>query len=71
MYAMSSPRAVIKIKERVKVTALLNIGADVNVMTAKIADAVNLLILEIIPLKIETFTGHNAQLLGICREINI
>jgi hypothetical protein len=60
MYAMSSPRAVIKIKEKVKVVTLLNTRANVNVMTAKIADAINLPILEIIPIEAETFTGYNA-----------
>jgi hypothetical protein len=68
---MSSPRAVIKIEKKIKVTALLNIGADVNVMIAEIADITNLPILEIIPIKVEIFTGYNAQLIGICREINI
>jgi hypothetical protein len=71
MYAISSPRAVIKIERRIKVVALLNIGADVNIMIAKIADAVNLFILEIIPIEVETFTGYNAQLVGICREVNV
>jgi hypothetical protein len=71
MYTISSPRAVIKIERKVKITTLLNIRADVNVMTAKIADITNLSILEIIPIKAETFTGHNAQLIGIYREINI
>jgi hypothetical protein len=71
MYAMSSPRAVIEMKERVKITALLNTGADINVITAKVADATNLPILEITPIEAETFTGHNAQLIRICREINI
>jgi hypothetical protein len=46
-------------EERVKVTALLNIGADINIMIVKIADAANLPILEITPIKIEIFTGHN------------
>jgi hypothetical protein len=39
--------------------ALLDIGADINIMTVKIADAVNLPILEIISLEAETFTGYN------------
>jgi hypothetical protein len=56
---MFSPRAVIEIKRRVKVAALLDIGADINVITVKVADAVNLLILEIIPLEAEIFTGYN------------
>jgi hypothetical protein len=60
MYAMSSPRAVIKVKERVKVAILLDIGADVNIMIVKIADAANLFIFEIIPIEIKIFTGHNA-----------
>jgi hypothetical protein len=68
---MSSPRAVIKIKKKVKMTVLLNIEADINIIIAKIADAVNLPILEIIPLEVKTFTGYNAQLLKIYREINI
>jgi hypothetical protein len=59
IYAMSSPRAVIKVKKKVKVTALLNTKADVNVITAKVADVTNLLILEITPIKAETFTGYN------------
>jgi hypothetical protein len=60
MYAVSSPRAVIKMKRRVKVTVLLNIGANINIMTVKIADVANLLILEIIPMETEIFTGYNA-----------
>jgi hypothetical protein len=60
IYAVFSPRAVIKIEEKVKVAALLNIRADVNVMIVKVADAINLFILEIIPMKAEIFTGYNA-----------
>jgi hypothetical protein len=71
IYAIFSPRAVIKIERKVKVTVLLDIGADINVITAKIADIVNLSVLEIISLEVETFTGYNAQLLGIYREINV
>jgi hypothetical protein len=71
IYAVSSPRAIIKVEKRVKVAVLLNTEADINVMTTKIADATNLPILEITPIKIETFTGHNAQLVGIYREINV
>jgi hypothetical protein len=71
IYAMFSPRAVIEMEKKIKVAALLDIKADVNVMTVKVADAVNLFILEIIPIKVEIFTGHNAQLIRICREINI
>jgi hypothetical protein len=59
MYVIFSPRAVIEIKERVKMIALLDIKADINVMTVEVADIINLPILEIIPLKIETFTGYN------------
>jgi predicted aspartyl protease len=71
MYAVSSPRAVVEVEGRVKVAALLDTGADVNVMTAEVADAANLPVLEITPLEAETFTGHNAQLLGICREVDV
>jgi hypothetical protein len=57
---MSSPRAVIKVKGKLKVIALLNIKTDINIITAKVADVINLPILEIIPLEVKTFTGHNA-----------
>jgi hypothetical protein len=60
IYTISSPRAVIKVKKRIKVTVLLDIKADVNVITIKVADVTNLPVFEIIPIKIETFTGHNA-----------
>jgi uncharacterized protein YuzE len=60
MYAMSSPRAVIKIERKVKITTLLDIRANVNIITIEIADAANLFILEITPIETETFTGHNA-----------
>jgi hypothetical protein len=56
---MSSPRAVIEIKKKVKVIALLDIGADINVITVEIADAADLLILEIIPIKVKIFTDYN------------
>jgi hypothetical protein len=71
MYAVSSPRAVIKIEEKVKMTALLNTKADINVIITEVADTANLFILEIIPIKAKTFTGYNAQLIGIYREIDI
>ena len=71
IYAVSSPRAVVEMEGRVKMAALLDIEANINVMTAEIADAVNLFILEIIPIKVEIFTGHNIQLIRICREIDI
>jgi len=71
MYIVFSPRAVIKVERKVKMITLLDTKADVNVITVKIADAANLPILKIIPLKVETFTGYNAQLLGIYRKINI
>jgi predicted aspartyl protease len=71
MYAVSSPRAVVEVEGRVKVAALLDTGADVNVMTVEVADAANLPVLEITPLEAETFTGHNAQLLGICRKVDV
>jgi hypothetical protein len=56
---VSSPRAVVKVKEKVKVAVLLNIETDVNVITTEIADAVNLLVLEIISMEVEIFTDHN------------
>jgi hypothetical protein len=59
IYTVSSPRAVIKVKKKVKVAALLNTEADINVITAKIADTANLPILEIISMETKTFTGHN------------
>jgi hypothetical protein len=68
---MSSPRAVIKVKRRIKVATLLDTEVDINVIITKIADAVNLPILEITPLEAETFTGYNTQLLRIYRKVNI
>jgi hypothetical protein len=59
IYAISSPRAVIKVERKVKMAALLNTKADINVMTVKVADVINLSILEIIPMEAKIFTGHN------------
>jgi hypothetical protein len=59
IYAISSPRAVIEMERKIKIAILLNIETDVNVITVKVADAINLFILEIIPMEAETFTGHN------------
>jgi hypothetical protein len=60
MYAMSLPRAVIKVEGRIKVIALLNTKADINVIIVEVADAVNLSILEIISIEVKIFTGYNA-----------
>jgi hypothetical protein len=38
---------------------LLDTEANINIITAKIVAAINLPILEIISLEVETFTGHN------------
>jgi hypothetical protein len=59
MYAVFSPRAVVEVKERIKVAALLDIGADVNVITVKVVNAANLSVLEITPMEVKTFTGYN------------
>jgi len=59
MYAVFSPRAVVKVERRVKVAALLNIGADINIMTVEVADVTNLFVLEIISMEAEIFTGYN------------
>jgi hypothetical protein len=71
MYAISSPRAVIEIKGKIKMTALLDTEADINVMIVEVADAINLPILEITLMEIEIFTGYNTQLVRICLEVNI
>jgi hypothetical protein len=60
IYIISSPRAVMKVKGKVKVAVLLNIKADVNIITAEIADVINLFILEITPMEVKIFTGYNA-----------
>jgi hypothetical protein len=59
IYVIFSPRAVIEIKKRIKVAALLDIRTDINIMTIEIADVINLPIFEIISLEAETFTGYN------------
>jgi hypothetical protein len=71
IYIMFSPQAVIKIERKIKIVVLLNTRADINVIIAEVADAINLFILEITSLKVEIFTGHNAQLLKIYREIDV
>jgi hypothetical protein len=60
-----------KVEGKMKITILLDIRADINIITAKVADAVNLSIFEIIPIETEIFTGYNAQLIKIYREVNV
>jgi hypothetical protein len=59
MYIVFSPRAVIKIEGKIKMVTLLDTGANINVIIIEVADIANLFVFEIIPLKVEIFTGYN------------
>jgi hypothetical protein len=60
IYAISSPRAVIKIEGKIKIAVLLDTGADINIMIVKVADVVNLFIFKITSIKVKIFTDYNA-----------
>ena len=58
-------------KDSSKIIALLDIGAEINVITRKLMEEVNLAMKKESKVELILYTGHNWRFLGLCEDVEI
>ena len=68
---MGSPKAKIRLENSSKVTALLDTGAKINIMTRKLMEEVNLIMRKGLKLELVSHTGHSRPFLKLCENVEV
>lgn len=66
---MGSPKANAGLKYGFKITALLDTGIEINVITEEIMEGGGLAIRQGSKLELVSHTGHNRLFLGLCEDV--
>ena len=70
-YSMGSPKAKVRLEDGSKVTALLDTGAEINVMTREVMEDANLAMRRGPKLELVSHTGHSRPFLGLCEDVEV
>ena len=70
-YSMGSPKAKVRLEDGSKVTALLDTGAEINVMTREVMEDAGLAMRRGPKLELVSHTGHSRPFLGLCEDVEI
>ena len=70
-YSMGSPKAKVRLEDGSKVTALLDTGAEINVMTKELMEDANLAMRRGPKLELVSHTGHSRPFLGLCEDVEV
>lgn len=70
-YSMGYPRTLVSMDGGTKLSALLDCGAEVNVMTRKVMTAAGLAMRKGPRLELVTHTGHHRPFVGVCENVAI
>ena len=70
-YSMGSPKAKVRLEDCSKVTALLDTGAEINVMTRELMKDANLAIRRGPKLELISDTGHSRSFFGLYEDVEI
>ena len=68
---MGSLKAKVRLKDGSKVTALLDTGAKINMMTRKVIKDANLAMRRGSKLELASHTGHSRSFLGLCEDVEV
>lgn len=68
---MRSPKAKIYLEDSSKVTALLNTGAKINIMTRELMEDANLAIRQGSKLELISHIGYSCFFLGLSKDVKI
>ena len=70
-YFMRSPKAKIRLKDGFKVMALLDTGAEINVMTRELMEEANLAMRKGPKLELILHMSHNQPFLRLCEDVEV
>lgn len=70
-YSLGCPRTMVTVEKSAKVSALLDSGAEVSVMTKKVMNTAGLIMRQGPRLELVTHTGHHCPFIGVCEEVSI
>lgn len=68
---MRSLKTKIRLEDSSKITALLDTGAEINVITSKFIKDVNLAMRQGLKLELVFHTGHSHPFLGLCENVEV
>ena len=70
-YSMGLLKAKIRLKDSFKVTTLLDTGVEINVMTRKLIEDINLAIRQKTKLELVSYIRHSRLFLGLCEDVEV
>ncbi len=70
-YSIGSPKAKVRLEDGSKVTALLDTGAEINVMTREVMEDAGLAIRRGPKLELISHTGHSRPFFGFCEDVEV
>ena len=68
---MGSPKAKVRLEDGSKVTALLDTGAEINVMTREVMEDAGLAMRRGPKLELVSHTGHSRHFFGLCEDVEV
>ncbi len=70
-YSIGSPKAKVRLEYGSKVTAFLDTGAEINIMTRELMEDANLAIRQGPKLELVSHTGNSQHFLGLCEDVEV
>lgn len=70
-YSIGSPTAKVRLEDGSKIIALLDTGAEINVMTREVMQDAGLAMRRGPKLELVSHTGHSRPFLGLCEEVEV
>ena len=68
---MGSPKIKVRLEYGSKVTALLDTGAEINVMTREVMEDAGLAMRKGLKFELVSHTGHSQPFLGLCKDVEV
>lgn len=70
-YSMGSPKTKVRLEDGSKVLALLDTGAEIDLMTREVMEDAGLAIRRGPRLELVSHTGHSRPFLGLCKDVKV
>lgn len=68
---MCFPKAKVRLEDGFKVTAFLDTGAEINVMTGEVMEDIGLAMQCSLKLELVSHTGHSHLFFSFCKDVEI
>ncbi len=70
-YSMGSSKEKFRLEKGSKVTAILDTGAEINVMTRELIEDANSAMRRGLKLELVSYTGHSRSFLDLCEDVEV